>query len=57
MENKSKFIKVQCPECRSEQITFGKSSTKVKCQNCKKVLIKTRGGRAKVKAKITEVLK
>jgi len=57
MINRSRFVKIKCPECKTEQIIFGKASTKVKCKICKKPLIKTRGGKAKIKAKVLEVLK
>ena len=33
---KSKFLKVNCPSCEAEQVVFGKISTKVKCNSCKK---------------------
>ncbi|MFC1697854.1 30S ribosomal protein S27e [Nanoarchaeota archaeon] len=55
-EPTSKFIKLRCPKCKNEQITFGKSATKVKCLVCDKVLIEPTGGKSKVKARILEVL-
>ena len=53
----SRFVKVQCPECSSAQVIFGKATTKVKCMKCSKSLIKISGGKAKIKAKVLEVLK
>ena len=52
----SKFIKVRCPKCKNEQITFGKGSTQVKCLVCGKVLADPMGGKIKIKARIMEVL-
>lgn len=52
----SKFIKVRCPKCKNEQIIFGKTSTEVKCLVCGKVLAEPTGGKAKIKARILEVL-
>jgi len=55
-EPKSKFIKIRCPKCKNEQIMFGKTSTKIKCLVCEKLLAEPTGGKAKVKARILEVL-
>ncbi|MFC1753531.1 30S ribosomal protein S27e [Thermoproteota archaeon] len=52
----SKFIKIRCPKCKNEQIMFGKTSTQVKCLVCGKQLAESTGGKAKVKARILEVL-
>ena len=55
-EPESKFIKVRCPKCKNEQITFGKSSVEVKCLVCGKVLSEPTGGKSRIKARILEVL-
>jgi len=58
-ENKepmSKFIKIRCPKCKNEQIIYGKASSIVKCLVCEKILAEPTGGKAKVKARILEVL-
>ncbi|MBI3031970.1 30S ribosomal protein S27e [Candidatus Woesearchaeota archaeon] len=55
-EPKSKFIKVRCPKCKNEQITFGKSSNKVICLVCEKVLVEPTGGKSRIKARVLEVL-
>lgn len=55
-ENTSKFVKIRCPKCKNEQITFGKTTTKVKCLVCSKGLADPTGGKAKIKARILEVL-
>jgi len=56
-EIKSKFVKVKCPKCNSEQVIFGKASSEVKCQECGRVLAEPTGGKAKIKAQVLEVLK
>ena len=55
-EPESKFIKIRCPKCKNEQIMFGKASTVVNCLVCGKQLATPSGGRAKVKARVLEVL-
>jgi len=55
-ESNAKFIKIRCPKCKNEQIMFGKSSTKVNCLVCSKVLAEPTGGKSKVKARVLEVL-
>ncbi|MBI5072782.1 30S ribosomal protein S27e [Candidatus Woesearchaeota archaeon] len=55
-ESSSKFVKIRCPKCKNEQITFGKSATQVKCLVCAKPLVEPSGGKSHVKARILEVL-
>lgn len=55
-EPTSKFVKVRCHKCKNEQIIFGKASTTVKCLVCDKVISDPSGGKAKVKARILEIL-
>ena len=55
-ESNSKFIKIRCPKCKNEQISFGKSSSIVKCLVCSKVLVEPTGGKSRIKARILEVL-
>ena len=55
-EPTSKFVKIRCPKCKNEQVMFGKASTEIKCLVCGKVLAEPKGGKAKVKARILEVL-
>ena len=52
----SKFIKVRCPKCKNEQIIFGKSACDVKCLVCGRSLASPTGGKAKIKARVLEVL-
>lgn len=51
-----KFLKIVCPKCSKARTVFGKSSTVVKCDNCGYLLLKTGGGKSKIRAKINEVL-
>jgi small subunit ribosomal protein S27e len=55
-EPTSKFIKVRCPKCKNEQIIFGKITSDVNCLVCDKKVAEPTGGKAKVKARILEVL-
>lgn len=55
METKSKFLKVVCSKCKNEQIIFNKSASKVKCLVCDAELSESKGGKAKVKAKVLQV--
>jgi small subunit ribosomal protein S27e len=56
IEPNSKFIKLRCPKCKNEQVSFGKSSTVVKCLVCQKVIVEPTGGKSRIKARILEVL-
>lgn len=56
-DQKGKFVDVICCRCGNNQILFGKSSTKVKCLKCNKLLVKTTGGKIRVKTQIREVLR
>jgi small subunit ribosomal protein S27e len=53
---KSRFVKVRCQECKNEQIIFGKASKEVKCLICGKILAEPKGGKAKIKGRIIEIL-
>jgi small subunit ribosomal protein S27e len=55
-EPTSKFVKIRCPKCKNEQITFGKSSIEVNCLVCNKPLVSPTGGKSRIKARILEVL-
>ena len=54
-KSNGKFLKVVCSRCRHGQIVFGKSATKVKCFRCNKLLLKTRGGKMRVRTVVREV--
>ncbi len=55
-EHNSKYIKIRCPKCKNEQITFGKVSMEVKCLVCGKILARPTGGKSSFEARILEVL-
>lgn len=54
--SESKFLKLKCPRCKKEHVTFGKATTWVKCEDCNKLLLKPKGGKAKVTAQIKQVI-
>jgi len=55
-ESKSRFIKIRCAKCKNEQIMFGKTASPVVCLVCEEPLASSTGGRAKISARILEVL-
>ncbi|OPY37649.1 MAG: 30S ribosomal protein S27e [Methanoregula sp. PtaU1.Bin051] len=56
-ENRSRFLKVKCPDCENEQTVFEKASTVVSCVVCGKELATPAGGKAKLKAEVIAELK
>ena len=52
----SKFLKVKCPDCQSEQVTFNRATVKVHCQACGATLLEPTGGVADIKDAKAEVL-
>lgn len=52
----SKFIRVKCNDCENVQVIFNKASSVVKCLICGCTLAEPRGGKAKIKTQILEVL-
>lgn len=56
MKTRSKFIKVQCPECGNIQVTFDRASIVVRCEVCENVLAVPTGGKAEIRGKIVEIL-
>lgn len=53
---KSKFLRVKCDDCGSEQVTFSAASHDVNCLVCGKPLAKPGPGRAKLLSKTVKVL-
>ncbi|WP_019176370.1 30S ribosomal protein S27e [Methanomassiliicoccus luminyensis] len=51
-----KFIKVKCPDCANEQITFKNPAVNVTCNVCGSTLVKTRGGAGELRGKLVEVV-
>ena len=54
--DKGRFVKVICFRCGNNQIVYGKASTNVKCFKCNKLLVKSSGGKTKIKTLVSEVL-
>lgn len=52
----SKFIKVRCSKCKNEQIIFGNASSIVTCLVCSKEVAFPTNGKAKISARVLEVL-
>jgi len=53
---KSKFLKVRCNNCKNEQKIFEKVSNKVYCLGCSNIIAEPTGGKAKINARILEIL-
>ncbi len=54
--DKGKFVRIICTRCGNKQIIFGKSTTRIKCENCNRLLVKPKGGKVKIKTLVKEVL-
>ncbi len=52
----SKFLKVKCAKCNNEQVMYNKAASNVKCLVCGNDIAETTGGRARIKAKIIQVM-
>ncbi len=55
-ENRSKFLKIRCPECSEEQIIFEKATSVIECPRCGKILAEPTGGKVHLNAEIIETL-
>ncbi|MDO5847807.1 MAG: 30S ribosomal protein S27e [Methanocorpusculum sp.] len=53
-ENRSKFLKIRCPDCSNEQIIFEKATSVIECASCGKILAEPTGGKVSLKAEIVE---
>lgn len=53
----TRFLKVKCKDCGSEQVLFERASTKVTCEVCSATLATPTGGRADVKGEVLEELR
>lgn len=53
---KSRFLKVGCPDCEAEQITFSKPSVKVNCQVCGATLVEPKGGAGVVRGNLLDTI-
>jgi small subunit ribosomal protein S27e len=52
----SRFLRVRCISCESEQIIFSHSSTRITCQTCGETIAEPTGGKAKINASVIAVL-
>jgi len=52
----SRFLRIICPRCKNKHIVYGKSSIRVKCEKCNYLLLKPKGGKAIIRAKVKEIL-
>jgi len=55
-EPKSRFVRVQCPDCGNEQIIFDHATFTVRCLVCGRILAEPTGGKAKIYGKIIKIL-
>ena len=53
---RSRFLRVKCPDCGSEQIVFDSATIVVKCNICDGILAEPRGGKAELRGEIIGVL-
>lgn len=47
-----KFVKIKCPECGGETITYSRASVEVKCIICNAIIVKPTGGLIEYKGEI-----
>jgi len=52
----SRFLKVRCRSCESEQIIFSHTTHLIKCRTCGETLAEPRGGKAKINGIIIAIL-
>ena len=52
----SHFLKVKCPDCQQEQVTFDRATVKVHCQTCGATLSEPSGGLAVIKGERSPAL-
>jgi len=56
MTHTNNFVKVKCPDCGNEQVSFKKPAINVTCHVCGSTLIKPRGGQGEFKGQLLEVV-
>lgn len=52
----SRFLKVKCNDCDSEQVVFNKTTMKVNCAVCGTTLAQPTGGKAEIKGSVIGAL-
>ena len=55
-EPKSKFLKVKCDDCGSEQVVFNSSAHEVNCLVCGKLLVTPGSSKAEILSKTIKPL-
>jgi len=53
---RSNFIKIKCPDCGNEQITFDRAHEEVHCTVCGAVMAEPKGGKISIKGETIEQL-
>lgn len=57
MDEKGKFLRIICARCGRGHIIYGKASTRVKCVKCNMLLVKTGGGKIRIRAVVKKVFR
>lgn len=52
----TRFLRVKCKDCGSEQILFERAASRVTCEVCSATLAAPTGGRAEISGEILEAL-
>ncbi|MGD2201239.1 MAG: 30S ribosomal protein S27e [Candidatus Bathyarchaeota archaeon] len=52
----SRFLRVRCRTCESEQIVFSHTSHKIDCRTCGETLAEPTGGKARIIGLVVSVL-
>jgi len=52
----TKFVKVRCTKCKNEQVIYSNASTPISCLVCQETMATPTGGKAKIAARVLEVL-
>ncbi len=55
--NEGKFVKVMCNKCNNVQVIYGKATSIVRCLKCSVVLAEPKSSKAKIKARVLNVMK
>lgn len=55
-KQRSRFLRVRCSDCGSEQSVYSHVSSVVRCKVCSKTLAVPHGGKAEIKATILEMM-
>jgi len=50
------FYRVACPDCKNEQVVFGRAATEVACQVCGHSLVRPTGGKAAIEGTVVETV-